>query len=35
MMERYSRQIRYKNFGEQGQRKLAQTHVMIVGAGAL
>ncbi len=32
--ERYSRQILFRGIGEEGQRKLAQAHVAIVGCGA-
>ena len=32
---RYSRQIRFAPFGEEGQRKLAASRVAIVGCGAL
>lgn len=35
MQERYSRQTRYKPIGEEGQQKLAGSHVLFVGAGAL
>ncbi|CAF1805946.1 molybdopterin-synthase adenylyltransferase MoeB [Bacillus subtilis] len=35
MEERYSRQIRFKQIGEEGQKRLADSHVLIVGAGAL
>lgn len=35
MNERYSRQIRYHDFGEEGQERLQKLHVMIMGAGAL
>lgn len=34
-IERYSRQILYKNIGEDGQRKLLDSTVLIVGVGAL
>ncbi len=34
-MERYSRQILFSSIGEEGQKKLLQSHVFIVGAGAL
>ncbi|HJB78535.1 MAG TPA: ThiF family adenylyltransferase, partial [Candidatus Nosocomiicoccus stercorigallinarum] len=34
-IERYSRQILYKNIGEDGQRKLLNSTVLIVGVGAL
>ncbi|WP_114745845.1 ThiF family adenylyltransferase [Falsibacillus pallidus] len=34
-MERYSRQIRFASIGENGQKQLADSHVLIVGAGAL
>lgn len=33
--DRYSRQIRYSSIGEQGQNRLAQSRVAIVGVGAL
>lgn len=33
--ERYSRQVLLKEFGEEGQRKLSQASVMVVGAGGL
>jgi molybdopterin/thiamine biosynthesis adenylyltransferase len=32
--ERYSRQVLYPGIGEQGQRRLAQSHVAVVGCGA-
>src|SRR6266850_823079 len=32
---RYSRQILFKGIGEQGQRRLQQSRVLIVGCGAL
>ncbi|MDQ0160259.1 thiazole biosynthesis adenylyltransferase ThiF [Alkalibacillus salilacus] len=35
MWERYSRQILFDGIGEEGQRKLQNKHVLIVGAGAL
>ncbi|MCY1569177.1 ThiF family adenylyltransferase [Staphylococcus pettenkoferi] len=35
METRYSRQILYKNIGSEGQEQLAQSHVLIVGMGAL
>lgn len=35
MKERYSRQILFKEIGEQGQQKLAEKHVLIIGLGAL
>lgn len=35
MEERYSRQIRFKQIGEEGQQRLADSRVLIVGAGAL
>ncbi|MFS0654299.1 ThiF family adenylyltransferase [Bacillus sp. 179-C3.3 HS] len=35
MQERYSRQILFSPIGEKGQRALADSHVLIVGAGAL
>ncbi|MBM4760778.1 thiazole biosynthesis adenylyltransferase ThiF [Bacillus sp. B15-48] len=34
-MERYSRQVLFKPIGEEGQRKLIDSRVVIVGAGAL
>ena len=34
-LERYSRQIRYKNIGEEGQKKLLASRVAVVGMGAL
>lgn len=34
-MERYSRQILFSKIGEEGQKKLLNSHVLIVGAGAL
>jgi molybdopterin/thiamine biosynthesis adenylyltransferase len=34
-MERYSRQILFTSIGEEGQKKLLASHVLIVGAGAL
>lgn len=33
--DRYSRQIRYRNIGEEGQEKLLRSRVVIVGMGAL
>ena len=33
--ERYSRQILLKQVGEEGQEKLLNSHVLIVGAGGL
>ncbi|HYZ83514.1 MAG TPA: ThiF family adenylyltransferase [Bryobacteraceae bacterium] len=33
--ERYSRQVRFEGIGERGQRKLLQSHIAIVGCGAL
>lgn len=33
--ERYSRQILYKNIGQQGQAQLLKQHVLIIGMGAL
>src|SRR5438067_5212939 len=33
--ERYQRQIILKNFGEEGQQKLLQASVLVVGAGGL
>ena len=35
MTQRYDRQMRYEPFGKYGQAQLQQTHVMIIGAGAL
>ena len=35
MNERYSRQILFKNIGVEGQEKIAQKHVLIIGMGAL
>lgn len=35
MNDRYSRQILFKPIGENGQRKLKKSHVLIAGAGAL
>lgn len=35
LQERYSRQILFPPIGEKGQRALAESHVLIVGAGAL
>jgi len=35
MEDRYSRQILFKPIGENGQRKLGQKHIMIIGCGAL
>ncbi|MBL3614224.1 ThiF family adenylyltransferase, partial [Bacillus sp. RHFS18] len=35
MEERYSRQTRFKPIGEKGQQALADSSVLIVGAGAL
>lgn len=35
MNERYSRQILFAKFGEEGQEKLRGKHVLIIGAGAL
>ncbi len=34
-MERYSRQILYANIGKAGQERLAQSHAVIIGCGAL
>lgn len=34
-MERYSRQILFEPIGREGQKKLSQKHVLIVGTGAL
>lgn len=33
--DRYSRQVRFAPFGEEGQQGLAQSSVLVVGAGAL
>lgn len=33
--ERYSRQLMFKKIGEEGQRKLMNGHVLVIGAGAL
>jgi len=33
--ERYSRQVRFEGIGEAGQRRLLESHVAIVGCGAL
>ncbi|MEK3659932.1 ThiF family adenylyltransferase [Paenibacillus sp. FSL F4-0236] len=33
--DRYSRQVRFAPFGEEGQERLAQSSVLVVGAGAL
>lgn len=35
MMDRYSRQILFSPIGEEGQRKLAKKHVLIIGLGTL
>lgn len=35
MQERYSRQILFSGVGEEGQRKIREKHVLIIGAGAL
>ncbi|RLQ93255.1 thiazole biosynthesis adenylyltransferase ThiF [Falsibacillus albus] len=35
MDERYSRQILFNKIGESGQKKLAEKHILIIGAGAL
>lgn len=35
MQERYSRQILFAGVGEEGQRKIREKHVLIIGAGAL
>lgn len=35
MNERYSRQILFKNIGVEGQEKISQKHVLIIGMGAL
>jgi len=34
-LERYSRQILFPGIGQEGQRRLAQSHVVIIGCGAL
>jgi len=34
-LERYDRQIRYEGFGEQGQRRLKASHVVVAGAGGI
>ena len=34
MQERYSRQILFSGVGEEGQRKIREKHVLIIGAGA-
>ncbi len=34
-MDRYSRQIRFKPIGEQGQRQLAQSRALLIGCGAI
>jgi adenylyltransferase/sulfurtransferase len=33
--DRYSRQVRFREFGEEGQKRLAQARVAVVGCGAL
>lgn len=35
MTDRYSRQVLFKSIGENGQRKIGQKHVLIIGCGAL
>src|SRR5690625_1104263 len=35
MNDRYSRQTLFSQIGEQGQRRIADKHVLIIGAGAL
>ncbi|MGP4074308.1 thiazole biosynthesis adenylyltransferase ThiF [Halobacillus sp. K22] len=35
MKERYSRQVLFSPIGENGQRKLSEKHVLLIGAGAL
>ena len=35
MKDRYSRQMLFKPVGEQGQKRIEQGHVMILGCGAL
>lgn len=35
MNDRYSRQILFASIGEEGQRKISEKHVLIIGAGAL
>ncbi|MFS0645482.1 ThiF family adenylyltransferase [Siminovitchia sp. 179-K 8D1 HS] len=35
MNSRYSRQVLFEPIGESGQKKIAQSHILIVGAGAL
>ena len=34
-MERYSRQQLFVDIGEEGQRKISESHVLVVGCGAL
>ncbi len=34
-LERYDRQIRYEGFGEDGQRKLKASHLVVAGAGGI
>jgi molybdopterin/thiamine biosynthesis adenylyltransferase len=34
-LERYDRQIKYEGFGEEGQRRLKSSHVIVAGAGGL
>ena len=34
-LERYARQIRYAPFGEEGQRRLLASRVLVCGVGAL
>ena len=34
-LDRYSRQVRYANLGEAGQRRLLDSHVLVCGCGAL
>ena len=34
-LQRYDRQIRYEGFGEDGQRKLKASHVVVAGAGGI
>lgn len=34
-LERYDRQIKYEGFGEEGQRRLKASHVIVAGAGGL
>src|SRR5690625_139781 len=35
MTDRYSRQTLFSQIGEQGQQRLADKHVLVIGAGAL